>query len=111
MLRVALVVGVVLVFLAPAPALAKGGNYNGQCRRITRQIDHYKDVVDMAEERGNDRWEQHTLAQIQRLSERRVRLCPEFTEPSFVQQVGATTKELGIIAGKAAISWFSFGAF
>lgn len=75
-----------LLLLPPAlpagaePAQRPLGHYPHQCRRLTRQIAHYADVADMARERGNRRWEEHTLAHIGRLTERRARLCPQYAK-------------------------------
>jgi len=50
------------------------------CRRLTRQIAHYAGVADMARERGDELWEEHTLAHIGRLTERRAKLCPQYAQ-------------------------------
>jgi hypothetical protein len=50
------------------------------CRRLTRQIAHYANVADMARERDNEMWEEHTLDHISRLSERRQKLCPQYAD-------------------------------
>lgn len=57
------------------------GHYpHTDCRRLTRQIARYADVADMARERHDDLWREHTLDHISRLSERRARLCPQYAE-------------------------------
>jgi hypothetical protein len=69
--------------LAPLPAAADAqpqlGHYpHRDCRRLTRQIAHYADVADVARSRNDELWEDHTLAHISRLSDRRARLCPQY---------------------------------
>ncbi|MEB2345077.1 MAG: hypothetical protein OZ948_10060 [Deltaproteobacteria bacterium] len=73
-----------LVPLAPPAAadpLPPGAHQpHRDCRRLTRQIAHYADVADMARDRDDDLWEEHTLEHISRLSDRRARLCPQYAD-------------------------------
>jgi hypothetical protein len=83
-----------LVFLvplplpAPADPLPPSAHYpHRDCRRLTRQIAHYADVADMARERDNEMWEEHTLDHISRLSERRQKLCPQYADKPAGEQL------------------------
>ena len=48
------------------------------CRRITRQISHFEDVEQMAQDRRNYLWEEDTRRHITRLEVKRARLCPQY---------------------------------
>jgi hypothetical protein len=70
-----------LALPAAADPLPPSAHYpHKDCRRLTRQIARYAEVADMARERDNELWEEHTLAHIGRLSERRARLCPQYAK-------------------------------
>lgn len=94
-------------FVLPAAALAgppQGPPGRRDCKRLTRQIAHYADVVDMARERNDETWERHTLAHIGRLSERRARLCPQYAERPAGEQLLQMLKNAARIAS-ALYTW------
>ena len=106
----ALVAGLVL-----APGAAWAARNTGECRRITRQIDHFEDVGRMAEERGDQLWEDSTRRHIGRIEVRRPGLCPEFAKQlrsrSRAARAARQTKEFLKMAAKVAMRFFTFGAF
>ena len=83
----------------PAVALAKPVAYRGECRKLTNQIARYERDVEWAKERDNELWENATLAHIERLTDRRDRLCPELSEDMALFEFG---KALGNFLNKAA---------
>jgi hypothetical protein len=101
-----------VLWLSPAAAIAE--KVTGECRRITRQIDHFEDVVRMAQERENQLWEQSTKRHIQTLGERRARLCPEyakqFEERSKARRFAKATGEMIKTAGQLFLKYMTFGA-
>ena len=96
--------------LSAGPALARPSN-RSECRRITRQIDHFQGVATMAAQRGNEAWFNGTVDHIRRLGERRVRLCPEYQEPNYKAIYAQWTKALIKRAAQAFISYSTFGVF
>ncbi len=106
----ALVAGLVL-----APEAAWAARNTGQCRRITRQIAHFEDVGRLAEDRGDQLWEDATRRHIGRLVVRRAGLCPEYAAQlrsrSRAARLARQTKELLKTAAKVAARIFTFGAF
>ncbi len=96
--------------LSAGPALARPSN-KAECRRITRQIDHFRDVAQMAAQRGDERWFDGTVDHMRRLGERRVRLCPEYREPNYAAIYAQWTKEMIKRAAKAFLTYTTFGAF
>ncbi len=118
------IVGPLLLALLAAPvALADGerrlasesGRYRGECRRLTKQIEHFEEtVLPMAIARGNRGWEQATNDQIERLWHRRADLCPEYgAERTFLQKAADRTRRFNKFmasAGRAALAFFTGGA-
>jgi len=83
-LRIARIVGLVMLGVACAagPALAANGAHTGECRRLTRQIARYQNDAAMADQRGNDLWEDASRARVSRLADRRAALCPSYRRPN-----------------------------
>jgi len=111
--RILPAIAVVVAVLVPAGAAVAGEEYR-ECRRITRQISHYEDVVDLARERDNELWEKATIDHMQRLADRRRRLCPEMvaeTEKSQARKIMDDSAEFLKAAGKIALQVFTFGAY
>ncbi len=85
------------------------------CRRITRQIDHFEDVEQMAKARGNELWEADTRRHITRLEVKRARLCPQYAaeleQRSFMKKAAYETGRFFKAAGKVAARVFTFGAY
>lgn len=101
---------------AASPEAGERGHYRGQCRRLTKQIDHYEDVVlPQAYARGNQAWANVTTQQIERLWNRRADLCPKYgAERTFLRRLADRTRRFNQFlarAGRAAATFFSGGAF
>ncbi len=106
-----LLVGSVLIAVCSAlPATAVPSN-KAECRRITRQLDHFVNVAEMADSRGDHLWLASTLGHMDRLKERRVRLCPEYEEPNWAAIYAKAIADLAKKAGKAALTYMTFGAY
>jgi len=117
-LRALVVLGLVLGLAAPAlgssPEAGERGRYRGQCRRLTKQINHYEHtVLPMAYARRNRAWAQSTSAQIELLWNRRADLCPEYGAQRTMLRRAADQarkfKQLLAAAGRAAATYFSGG--
>jgi len=101
---------------AASPEAGARGNYRGQCRRLTKQINHYEKVVlPQAYARGNQAWANSTTRHIERLWHRRADLCPEYgAERTFLRRLADRTRRFNRFlarAGRAAATFFSGGAF
>ncbi len=101
---------VLAVVLAAGPVLAVP-SHRAECRRITRQVVHFLEVAEMADGRGDQVWLSGTLQHIDRLKQRRVRLCPEYEEPNWVRIYAKAAAEFVKKAGKVALQVFTFGAY
>ena len=100
---------IIIVFLLAPPALAKPEPRRRECHRLTSQIARYEGDVKLAQERGNELWENATRQQIQRLSDRRVARCPQYAEDK-----GKAFREFAQLvrtAAKVAVKYFTFGGF
>jgi hypothetical protein len=100
--------------LATTPLAGKSGNYRGQCRMLTKQINHYDGtILPMAIQRGNRDWERATNQQVQRLWHRRADLCPEYgAERTFLAKAADEVRkfnELVALASRAAVTFFTGG--
>ena len=98
------------IVLAAAPVQAVP-SHQAQCRRITRQLVHYVQVAEMADERGDGLWRQGTLDHIERLKQRRVRLCPEWEEPNWAMIYAKAAAKMAVKAGKVALQVLTFGTY
>ena len=103
-----------VMLIGALPADAQQGRYNGHCSRLTRQVSHFQDVADRARERDDELWLASTAAHIERLRDRRSRLCPEYDR--FVARVRTEefwrqTYALTIAGAKSAMRYFTFGAY
>jgi len=105
----ALLLGLVLAGLLASSAQASLNH--SECRRLTRQIDHYGGVAEMAANRGDKLWLEGTLAHIQRLSDRRIRLCPEFDQPNQAEIMAKWMADVTKKAAKAFVRYLTFGAY
>lgn len=100
--------------LASSPGAGAKGNYRGQCRQLTKQINHYEGtILPMAKARGNAGWERATNAQIERLWHRRADLCPAYGRERtiLVKSIDQIKKfnALMAAAGRAAVTYFTGG--
>lgn len=118
-----IVVGLILVLALAIPVSAgargsqgasKRGNYRGQCRQLTKQIDHFEGtILPLAIARGNRSWERATNAQVARLWHRRANLCPAYgSERTFIllarDQIRKFNKMVDL-ATRATVSFFTGG--
>jgi len=99
---------------ATTPDAGERGNYRGQCRKLTRQIDHYENtVLPMAIARGNRGWEQATNDQVERLWNRRADLCPAYgAQRSMLQKAADQARRFNKLlasAARAAAAYFTGG--
>jgi len=102
----------IALFLTPCISSARETKHHfGQCRQLTKQLDHYTGVADMARQRNNASWERATVAQMNRLTNRRLRLCPEWGLDTRAKQVMAQAREIVKAAAQAAIKYFTMGLY
>ena len=110
-MRASRVAAVMAALVVAAPALAVQSNKAAECRRITRQISHYRDVAEMAADRRDRLWYVSTTNHIDRLADRRVALCPEYAEPNYALIYAKWMAEVVKKAGQAFLKYMTFGAY
>ncbi len=98
------IVAMLVIGLWAGPALAQKP-HRRECVKLTQQIARYERDAGWARERGNDLWERANRNQIDNLSSRRERLCPEYRSPDYAAEFAA----LADIAARVALRWFLFG--
>ena len=107
-MRTWLALSVALAVLVPGAALAANPHAN-ECRRMNRQINHYDDVLKLARGRQNELWENATKAQISRLQNRVIRLCPEMVQEAKAKKEMREFLGLMKTAAQAARRYFTGG--
>ncbi len=116
-MRVLVSILIFVLVMAPVASIAEPvrsvGN-RGDCRRMTKQIDHYENVVlKMAKDRGNKTWEASMEAHLAKLKDRRADRCPEYhKQRKFLIRARAQAREIQKYikaAGSAAAKYFSGG--
>lgn len=100
--------------LASSPEAGERGRYRAECRRLTKQIDHYENtILPMAIERHNAGWEKATNDQVERLWHRRADLCPKYgAQRTMMAKAADQARKVNkflVTAGRAAASYFSGG--
>lgn len=108
---------IVVVLLWPASVFAAGPVYRGnrgECRRMTKQINHYENVVlKRAQARGDELWEESMYAHLDRLKNRRADRCPEYREQrkafAAIARQAAQMRALMAAAAKGAAKYFTGG--
>jgi hypothetical protein len=100
--------------LAYDPDASVHGNYRGQCRRLTKQIEYYEDkILPLAIQRGNVAWEDATNDHIKRLWNKRADLCPKYgRERARLLRALDRIRQFNRMvarAGRAAARYFSGG--
>lgn len=116
-MRILVVILIFVLVWAPAsvfaePVRSKGNR--GDCRRMTKQIDHYEHVVlAMAKQRGNKAWQASMEAHLSELKNRRADRCPEWNEQRKLlvraRNQARQMQKLIAMAGKAAAKYFTGG--
>ncbi len=91
--------------VASAESVLAGAN---ECRRLTQQIDHFETMYSRAEDLDNELWQERIDDHLDILRKRRAENCPGYgPEEQMAQQFQTLLK----LAGQAALSYFTFGAF
>jgi len=91
------------LLLAPAAARA-----NPQCELYTRNIAHYEQTEARMAAADKDVWAEKTREHIKTLERKREELCPEYSADA---QAAQALRDMLRFAAKAAVTYFSFGAF
>jgi len=91
------------------PAAAEQIPHRAECRRLTVQMARYARDAGWAAERENALWEQASMAQYQRLSNRRYRLCPYLRPKNPAEEFAKFLKKASRVAAELAIRYFTGG--
>ncbi len=91
----------------PPVTTARTERRGRSCKTIAKQIARYQGVVQMAQERGDELWEESTEAHIDRLLLQQQRRCPQDVGPSFAARLARLLE----LAAKGFLTAASFGAF
>ena len=101
-MRIALVVAVALIALAPAAGWA---NPQARCQHIHLQIAHFEAQAERADQLGSDVWEGRFKDHLSDLKSQR-KACPGFSDSEIAAQ---QMRELLKLAARGAITFFTMG--
>ncbi|MFT5443618.1 MAG: hypothetical protein ACI8W3_002668 [Myxococcota bacterium] len=104
------IIAITLALIVSSSALAVQKSNRGQCRRLEKQLSQHAVSVQRAEHQGNALWARATLAQMNRLDQRREKLCPDLYPASAAARAMAELQALLKMAAKGAVSFFTMGA-
>ena len=93
-----------------APELSRPPGSPAQCARLHKQIAHFEDMVERAEERGNDVWIEGMQQHVDQLRDEQRSLCPDDAADSAAKEAFLAFMNLLKVAGQAALTYFTFGA-
>ncbi len=79
-----------------------------ECARYRRQIDHYQGMVERAEDLDNELWTARTRDHVGKLKAMQKQRCPEDVP---VNTTLLAFERMLKLAAKAAVTYFTFGAF
>lgn len=103
-MKITAVIALGIALWVPLPA----GAGQLECNRLTQQIEHYSAMVDRAHEFENAMWAERTQDHLNNLVARRAAGCPGYGASEQAMQAFA---DLMRIAGRLALTYFTFGAF
>jgi len=108
-------VAALLLWLVPGVAgaetpVARPLAHPAECARLRKQIDHFEGMADRAEAKGNAMWTERTEQHVSLLRERQQERCPNDVPDDSAKQAFLAFMSLLKVAGKAALTYFTFGA-
>jgi len=109
-------VAAALVGGAAPPAAADGdmpvAHIRRTCKKLDKQIAHYKSVAERAEDRRDYRWWDSTRTHVKRLEARRPKICPEQVEEErrqWVRRGAKAARDAVKLASAMAVRYFTSG--
>lgn len=96
---------------ADEEAIARPTAHPAECARLHRQIAHFEGMAARADALGNELWTERTEKHVELLRERQKQRCPGDVPDDSAKEAFLAFMGLLKVAGKAALSYFTFGAF
>ena len=93
------------------PELPRGPGSPAECARLNKQIHHFEDMAERADNLGNAMWTERMEQQVELLKDRQEVRCPRDHEDASAKEALIAFMRLLKVAGQAALSYFTFGAF
>jgi hypothetical protein len=95
---------------AATPEVRQAGG-PAECARLNRQIDHFEGMVERAKQLDNELWIERTQQHVDLLREKQEERCPDDAESNAAKEAFLAFMGLLKVAGQAALTYFTFGAF
>ncbi len=105
-MKLLLAIAMGAALLLPAGAAVAGSP--AECARYKRQIDQYQGMVQRAEDLDNQMWQDRTQDHVDKLRALQRERCPEDVP---VNTTLLAFEKMLKLAAKAAVTYFTFGAF
>jgi len=107
-----------LVLLAPLlaradepPQIARGPGSPAECARLDKQIHHFEDMVDRAKSLDNAMWVDRMQQHVDLLKHHQEDRCPRDADDASAKAAFLAFLALLKVAGQAALTYFTFGAY
>jgi hypothetical protein len=82
-----------------------------ECARLHKQIAHFEAMVERAEAQESEMWAEYTQRHVDLLRDRQRERCPDDAEDASAKAAFLAFLNLLKVAGRAALTYFTFGAF
>jgi len=82
-----------------------------ECARLHKQIAYFEGMVERAEALDNELWAERTEQHVELLRDQQRERCPDDAADSAAKAALVAFANLLKAAGKAALTYFTFGAF
>jgi hypothetical protein len=110
-----------LVLLAPLaaraaeepemPEIARGPGSPAECARLNKQIHFYEDMTDRAKTLGDAMWVDRMQQQVDFLKQHQEERCPRDADNASAKAAFLAFMKMLKVAGQAALTFFTFGAY
>jgi len=115
-MRVCATVAALLLLCVPCAASAATPQtlqlgHPAECARLRKQIDHFEGMTERAEAQGNAMWTERTGQHVALLRERQKTRCPGDVPDDSAKEAFLAFVSLLKVAGEAALTYFTFGAY
>lgn len=95
----------------PAAALGADLGSPAECARRHKQIAHFESQLERAEALDNALWEDRLSQHVDYLKAMQAQRCPDDVDDEGAKAAAAAFAQMLKLAGKAALTYFTFGAF
>src|SRR4030095_954178 len=93
------------------PEIARGPGSPAECARLDKQIHHFEDMTERADALDNPMWVGRMQQHVDLLKQRQEVRCPRDADSASAKAALIAFMRLLKVAGQAALTYFTFGAY